>query len=159
MTDSIPTVHDSFCVERIFPQSPASVFAAFAEKDLVRRWRVEDENCEIHEFSFDFRVGGREVSRFSFAGGPEIRLDAEFQDIVPEMRIVFVYRMVAGDTPLSVSLTTIELVPWQGGTQLTFTEQGAFFAGPESAKDREEGCRFLMDKLAAELGRQDAVVA
>ena len=84
---------------------------------------------------------------------------AEFQDIVPDTRIVFVYRMAAGDMPLSVSLTTIELAPWQGGTQLTFTEQGAFFAGPESARGREEGCRFLMDKLAAELAGQDALPA
>lgn len=151
--DVTPAVHDSFCVERTFPQPPARVFAAFADKDLVRRWRVEDDNCEIHEFAFDFRVGGHEVSRFTFAGGPEIRLDAEFQHIVPDRRIVFTYRMAAGDMALSASLTTIELTPWQGGTRLTFTEQGAFFAGPESAAGREEGCRFLMEKLAAFLAR------
>ena len=118
---------------------------------MVRRWRVEGEGCLVHEFTFDFRVGGSEVSRFSFMGGPEIRLDAQFQAIVPDQRIVFTYRMSMGAVPLSASLTTVELVPSGGGTRLVFTEQGAYFDGVDSAKGREEGCRALLEKLAAEL--------
>jgi hypothetical protein len=70
------TVHGTFRIERIYRQSVARVFRAFTEKSMVRRWRVESEGCEVHEFTYDFRIGGSEVSRFSFAGGPEIRLDA-----------------------------------------------------------------------------------
>ena len=143
--------HSTFRVERTYPHSPARVFHAFADKELVRRWRVEDEGCVVHEFSFDFRVGGSEVSRFSFMGGPEIRLDAQFQDIVPGRRIVFTYRMAMGPTPFSASLTTVELVAHGDGTRLTYTEQGAFFDGADSAKGREEGCRALLEKLAAAL--------
>jgi uncharacterized protein YndB with AHSA1/START domain len=147
-------LHSTFHVERDYPQSPARVFRAFADKDMVRRWRVEDEGCVVHEFSFDFRIGGHEVSRFSFGGGPEIRLDAEFHDIVPDQRIVFAYRMGMGANPFSASLTTIELVPSGSGTRLTYTEQVAMLDGTDSAAGREEGCRQLMEKLAAELDRQ-----
>jgi len=152
-SDSIAVMHSTFRIERAYPQSPSRVFNAFADKAIVRRWRVEDEGCEVHEFTFDFRVGGCEVSRFSFAGGPEIRLDAQFQDIVPDRRIVFAYRMAMGPAPFSVSLTTVEFVSAGGGTLLTYTEQGAFLDGPDSAKGREDGCRGLLEKLAAELLR------
>jgi uncharacterized protein YndB with AHSA1/START domain len=110
---------------------------------------------EVYEFTFDFRVGGSEVSRFSYMNGPEIRLDAQFQDIIPDRRIVFVYRMAIGPKPLSASLTTVELVPSGDGTRLTYTEQGAFFDGADSAQGREEGCRGLMEKLAKELQRSN----
>ena len=135
-----PVIHSTFRIERAYPQPPARVFRAFADKEIVRRWRVEDEGCKVHEFTFDFRVGGSEVSRFSFMGGPEIRLDAQFQDIIPDQRIVFVYRMAMGPTPFSASLTTVELTAARNGTNLTYTEQGAFFDGADSAKGREDGC-------------------
>ena len=105
----------------------------------------------MHEFSFDFRIGGNEVSRFSFQGGPEIRLDAQFQDIVPDRRIVFAYRMAMGPNPISASLTTVELAQSGKGTLVTYTEQGAFFDGADSAHGREEGCRGLLEALAVAL--------
>jgi len=153
-TQAQAALHSTFFVERDFAQSPERVFRAFADKETVRRWRVEDDGCEVHEFAFDFRVGGHEVSRFSFGGGPEIRLDAEFQDIVPDQRIVFTYRMGMGPTPFSASLTTVEFAPHGSGTRLTYTEQLAMLDGSDSAAGREEGCRFLMEKLARELDRQ-----
>lgn len=146
-------IHSTFRITRTYPHAPERVFRAFAEKDSVRRWRVEDENCEVLEFSYDFRVGGAEVSRFIFAGGPEIRLDAQFQDIIPSDRIIFAYRMAVGPILLSVSLTTIEFDRVAEGTRLTFTEQGAYFDGPDAEVNREEGAQFILEKLAQELGR------
>ncbi len=146
-------VHSTFRIERSYAHVPSCVFRAFADKDIVRRWRVEDEGSVVHEFTFDFRVGGSEVSRFSFAGGPQIRLDAQFHDIVPDCRIVFAYRMTIGTTPFSASLTTIELAPSPGGTHLIYTEQGAYLDGGESANGREAGSRSLLDKLAVELAK------
>ena len=146
-------IHSTFRIERKYPQSPARVFRAFADKESVRRWRVEDEGCKVREFTFDFRVGGGEVSRFSFMGGPEIRLDAQFQDIVADSRIVFSYRMGTAAGPFSASLTTVELAPIGAGALLTYTEQGVFFDGADSARGREKGARGLLEKLAVELER------
>jgi uncharacterized protein YndB with AHSA1/START domain len=83
--------------------------------------------------------------------GPEITYDAVIQDIVPDRRIVFAYRMAIGPNPISVSLSTVELVPSGNGTRLTYTEQGAFFDDADAPKSREEGSRGLLEKLAEEL--------
>lgn len=154
VADLPPASHATFHVERVYRQPPAKVFRAFADQDMVRRWRVESDGCEVHEFSSDFRIGGHEVSRFSFGGGPEIRIDAEFQDIVPDRRLAFVYRMGISANPFSASLTTIELLPSGSGTRLTYTEQLTLFDGTDSVQGREEGCRLLMESLAVELDRQ-----
>ena len=34
-----PVVHGTFRIERAYPQPPAVVFSAFADKAKVRRWR------------------------------------------------------------------------------------------------------------------------
>jgi uncharacterized protein YndB with AHSA1/START domain len=127
------------------------VFAAFATQSTGRRWFVEGEGWEVFEFTFDFRVGGSEMSRFNYKGGPEIRNDTLFHDIVPDRRIVLDCRMTVGDSPVSVSLTTIELAPSGRGTLLRDTEQGAFLDGADQLPARKSGCRRLLEKLAEEL--------
>jgi uncharacterized protein YndB with AHSA1/START domain len=143
--------HATFSIERTYPQAPARVFLAHANEAMKRRWMAEGDGWEIFEFKVDFRLGGAETSRFSFQGGPEISYDASFQDIVPNQRIVSVYRMAFAGKPMSVSLATIELEPAGSGTRLTYTEQGTYFDDPSAAKGREEGSRELLEKLAAEL--------
>ena len=146
-----PVAHATFVVERIYPHSPARVFHALSDEATARRWRAEGEGWQVNEFKIDFRVGGGEVSRFSYEGGPEIRLDAQYHEIVPDERIVFAFRMVMGAQPLSVSLATIELFAERGGTRLVHTEQGAYFGEGENVQGRKEGTRELLDKLAYEL--------
>jgi uncharacterized protein YndB with AHSA1/START domain len=144
-------VHSTFQVTRHYPRPPARVFDAFADKDQVRRWRVEGDGFDIREFTYDFKVGGGEVSRFAFGGGPEIRLDAQFQEIAPDERIIYSYRMAVGANPMSVSLATIEFHSSGKGTNLVYTEQGVYFGGPAEAKGREEGTRALLESLAGAL--------
>jgi uncharacterized protein YndB with AHSA1/START domain len=144
-------VHSTFRVTRHYSRAPARVFQAFADKEQVRRWRVEGDGFDIREFSYDFRVGGGEVKRFAFGDGPEIRLDAQFQDIAPHERIVFSYRVAMGDSPMSISLTTVEFRKSAVGTELVYTEQGVFFGGREEVKGREEGTRLILDSLAKAL--------
>jgi uncharacterized protein YndB with AHSA1/START domain len=140
-----------FNIERKYPVPPARVFFAFADQATKRRWLIEGEGWEVFDFTSDFRVGGSDMSRFSFRGGPEVRNDTQFQDIVPDRRIVFSYRMTVGAKPLSASLVTVELVPSGNGTLMRYTEQGAYFDSADSAQGREEGTRQLLEKLADEL--------
>jgi uncharacterized protein YndB with AHSA1/START domain len=152
-------VHSTFVIDRHYPTTPERVFAAFADKTKKRRWCVEGEGFTIEEFEMDFRVGGIERSRFRFEGGPAIVCEAVYQDIVPDRRIVFVYTMTVDDKRKSSSLTTIELLPAKEGTDLIFTEQGAFFDGVDgspaeagwSAEEREHGSRVLLEQLAKEV--------
>lgn len=99
----------------------------------------------------DFRVGGVEGGRFRYRGGPDIRNDAVYQDIVRDRRIVFAYTMTVGDKRISASLATVELIPVDQRTRLTYTEQGAFFDGADTPQAREEGCRAILESLAQEL--------
>ncbi len=153
--DPMLVTHAIFTIERTYPHPPARVFRAHADKAMKRRWQVEGEGFTILDHTMDFRVGGEEVARFAFGEGPEIRTDAQYQDIIPDRRIVFCYRMSMAGQPFSASLATIEFFAVVGGTRLTFTEQGAYFGDPAAAKGREEGSLGLLEALAVELDRQD----
>ncbi len=148
--DDVRAYHATFTTERNYPVAPAKVFAAFSNPVTKRRWFAEGEGWEVFQYDLDFRVGGTETSRFAFQGGPEVRNDTQFQDIVPNQRIVLAYRMTMGSKVLSICLSTIELTPSGSGTTLTYTEQGAYFEGAaDLAKGHEEGGRQLLERLAA----------
>ena len=147
-------VHSTFSIKRTYPSPPARVFAAFSNQATKRRWFVEGEGWDVDVFTMDFRVGGREISRFSFKGGLPMGNDTVYLDIVPDRRIVFAYTMTVGDRRISASLATVELMALDDGTRLVYTEQGAFFDGADQPANREAGCRELLDHLGDELRKQ-----
>jgi uncharacterized protein YndB with AHSA1/START domain len=153
MIDAHSVIHSTFNIKRTYPQPPARVFFAFADKEMKRRWLIEGEGWEVYAYESDFRVGGGDSSRFSFRGGREIRNDTQFQNIVPDRRLVFTYRMAIGETPLSVSLVTVEFTASGTGTLVSYTEQGVYFDGADSVAGREHGSRGLLEKLAEELAK------
>ena len=142
--------HDTIRIERRYAAAPGRVFRAWAKPEARERWFVREEGWES-EYAQDFRVGGRESGWFRHPGGERYVNETLFQDIVPDARIVFAYTMARGEDRISASLATVELVPDGTGTRLLFTEQVALLDGGDNAKDREEGWRGLLDKLAAEV--------
>ena len=150
--------HGTFVIERSYPTTPERVFAAFSDPAKKRRWFGEGDGTGLEEFEMDFQVGGndRTTRRFKegtpFPGAALINR-TNYQDIVPDRRIVFAYTMAIEDQRISASLATIELVPTDKGTDLIFTDQGAYFEGSDGPKMREDGWRKLLERLAAELAR------
>ncbi len=67
-------------------------------------------------------------------------------------RIVYSYAMDMDGTVISVSVATVEFVPSGRGTTLTFTEQGVFLDGSDTATVREKGTAELLDQLGSKLG-------
>src|SRR5215211_532794 len=145
--------HATIVIERTYDASPARVFAAWADPAAKARWFAGPEGWETTAFEMDFRVGGRERNRGGPPGGPVHTFEAQYQDIVPDERIIFSYAMRLDETPISVSLATVELAPTDTGTRLVYTEQGAFLDGFDDPSLREQGTRELFDALEAELRR------
>lgn len=145
------TAHATFVIERQYAASPARVFKAFADPAAKRQWFGGPSEWQKEELEFDFRVGGRERLSGRPKEGPAHIFEAIYHDIVPNERIIYAYSMYFDDQRISVSLATIELKPRDGGTQLTFTEQGVFLDGYDDAGQREHGTGWLLDKLGASL--------
>ncbi|GMK41267.1 activator of HSP90 ATPase [Paenibacillus sp. CCS19] len=136
--------HATFTVERTYNASLASVYQAWSDPEAKAKWFSKAD-------VFDFRVGGREYSSGGPPEGPVFTFDACFQEIVPEQRIVYTYTLDMGETRISASLTTVELIPVEEGTKLIFTEQGAFFDGHDTPEIREHGTGEMLDALGKSL--------
>jgi uncharacterized protein YndB with AHSA1/START domain len=152
-----PIIHNTFVIERNYPQPPTGVFAAFSQPARKRRWYVESEH-EIREFEMEFRVGGSERFRYRFKeghpiAGSEIANESTYHDIVPEQRIVMTSRMSLNGKPITVMLSTFEFRPSGTGTELLLTHQGTYIEWPEGAHMIEEGWRGLLGRLETEVAR------
>ncbi|CAM4408801.1 MAG: SRPBCC family protein [Paenibacillus macerans] len=139
--------HATFVVERTYAAPPARVYRAWADPAAKAKWFSKAD-------IFEFRVGGREYSSGGPPEGPVFTFDACYQEIVPEQRIVYSYTLDSGDERISVSLTTVELIPIEGGTKLVFTEQGAFFDGHDTPEVREQGTSEMLDTLGNTLEQE-----
>jgi uncharacterized protein YndB with AHSA1/START domain len=152
MTASEPaTIHDTFVVERNYPQPPQRVFGAFAESDRKRRWYAEGDH-DIKEFALDFRIGGSERFQYRFRdghpiAGSEIVNESGFHDIVPDQRIVVTQKMTLNGKPISVTLVTLEFLPSGTGTDLVLTNQGTYVDWPDGAKMLQHGWTELFERL------------
>jgi uncharacterized protein YndB with AHSA1/START domain len=142
-------LHATFSLERLYPTPPEKVFAAWADPKAKARW-FAGAGAE-HEL--DFRVGGLEVNRGSHEGGPPLIFESLYRDIVPGERIVYTSTLSADGVVATVSLTTVEFEPAEGGTRLVLTEQGTFLDGREDPAWREQGTGQWLDALGSELGR------
>ena len=143
--------HDTFVIVRTYDSPVASVFRAWADPNRKARWFAGSAGALGNGYELDFQVGGREVNRGGPPGGPVYTYSAQFRDIVVDQRIVSTSEMLADDTRISVTVTTVEFHESGGTTQLALTEQGVFLDGHETAAQREEGTRSLLDSLAASL--------
>jgi uncharacterized protein YndB with AHSA1/START domain len=151
------TIHDTFAVERHFPQPPGRVFAAFSQPAQKRRWYAEGDH-EIQEFEMDFRIGGSERFRYRFReghpiAGSEIINESGYQDILPDTRIVITSKMSLNGKPISIALATFEFVPSGTGTDLLLTNQGTFIDWPNGAAMIQQGWRSLVDRLSGTLAQ------
>jgi uncharacterized protein YndB with AHSA1/START domain len=147
-------VHDHFTIERTLAAPPARVFAAFSDREQRERWFVAPEGWETGPRALDFRVGGTETSEGRPPGGPLFTYASTYQDIVPDERIVTTYVMHMDGRMISVSLTTVELEPTDGGgTRLTVTEQGVYLDGGDTHESRCGGVTSQIDRLVELLDR------
>ena len=151
-------VHSTFTIERTYDRPPTRVFAAWADPGLKSRWFGGGTDDAPIGLDMDFRVGGRETDRSEPGADPASGYEARYHDIVPDERIVFTYDLSLGGSLVSVSLATVEFRAAGGGTgtQLTYTEHGAFLDGLDDPELRKNGTGGMLDELGRWLERQAA---
>ncbi|HLA71721.1 MAG TPA: SRPBCC domain-containing protein [Steroidobacteraceae bacterium] len=148
--------HGSFVIERRLDYNPELVYRAWVQKDAKSRWfngPADKWGETLREM--DVRVGGRDVLVGKFSDGSESRFEAQYLDVVPEKRLVYVYDMYWQGKKISVTLASIEFVAAGKGTKLLVTEQHAFLDGHEDAGSRERGTQQLMQNLDVALAGGD----
>jgi uncharacterized protein YndB with AHSA1/START domain len=144
--------HGTFVIERCYPAHPATVFGAWTDAAAKDIWMDDpDYKSDGSEHELDFRVGGHERFSGLTPEGRPYRCDTLYYDIVPDYRIVYSYEMYDADDRVSVSLATVEIMPDQEGTKLTYTEHGVFLDGIEKPEAREEGAAWMLDNLGTYL--------
>jgi uncharacterized protein YndB with AHSA1/START domain len=158
--------HGTFTIERHYPHAPEKVFDAFRDPVKKRRWmggegdpnsaarKHHGDNFEIVSFEMNFKVDEFERWTFRVPGGPLMRNDTRYHQIIPNHSIVFVYTMDLADHRMSSSQNTVQFIKEGQGTKLIFTEQGVYFDGPEAARGREVGTIDVLGKLGEELDRK-----
>jgi uncharacterized protein YndB with AHSA1/START domain len=141
--------HDTVVISRTYDAPVANVFRAWADPSRKARWFAGSAYALGNGYELDFQVEGREVNRGGPPDGPAYAYVAQFRDIVKNQRIVSTSEMFADGFLLSVTVATVEFRDSGDTTELILTEQGVFLDGQETAAQREEGTRGLLDSLAA----------
>ena len=139
--------HATFTLRRTYPVPARRVFSAFADPGRKAAWFNGPEEWGSDEHSFDFRVGGREMSRGGPPGGTVHTFNAIYQDIVENERIIYTYDMTMNGARISVSLASVELRAEGSGTRLLVTEHGAYLDGLDNNEQRKEGTIALIGQL------------
>jgi len=148
------TVHSTFSVERTYEASPARVFAAWSDPKARLQWEAIGDNFTTTYTQNDFRVGGRDVSKFDFGKSDQYVADARYEDIVKDRRIVYAYTMSHNERRISSSLTTISLTPVAEGTHVVLTEQITILDGGDKVEYRQAGIEGQLDQLGVFLAGQ-----
>lgn len=132
------------------------VYEAWTELEHRRHWFVGPGQTEVAR-SVDLRVGGGEVAHGRFDSGIESIYTSHYHLIEPNERLIYAFDMRVGGEQFSVSLAGVELRDIDGGTELTYTEQGFFFVGDYDADGRARGTEQLLEKFTAHVGSLTAV--
>ena len=155
-------VHDTIVVERrLAGFDAATVFEAWADPALRAQWDNPGEQFVVTELTQDFRVGGREATRFGPAGDPRYWSEGTFLDIVANRRIVSAGTMHDRGLTTSVTLFTAEFIEEDRSTVLILTDQSAFLDATETPSARRSGWGTIVERLArfledgARVGRSD----
>lgn len=139
-----PLIPAGFIIERQYDASPERVFACYSSAKEKLAWLACHSNWSYS--TFEFHEGGREVGGDP-TESPAYAFDGVYQQIVPDRRIMYAYKMTRDGVVFATSVTAIDFIPHEGGTRLVFAEQSLFTDGPDTPALREEGTNWGLDQL------------
>ena len=143
MADRLPSVS---LVRRI-RASPAKVYAALTDPDLMIQWWGPDAGPTLRAEA-DVRPGGRFSIVFQLLNGEEHNPTGVYKEVIPEKKLVFTWEWP--DMPERESLVTFLLEPIDGGTELVLVHEQ--LPDADARKSHEDGWRGFLDNLSMFLG-------
>jgi uncharacterized protein YndB with AHSA1/START domain len=154
MTDELPAVR----LQRRIPAPPHEVYRAWLEPELMRRW-LAPASFTVTRVEVDERVGGRMgVWQAGDDGVAMGGFESEFVELVPDERIVLIWRFVGPERivdPALDSRLTITFAEATGGaTELTLVHErldAIDEALPGMAGHAKVGWGQALDQLSAML--------
>ncbi len=146
MTDKPETLR----LSRILPAAPEAVFAAWTDPASLSQW-FDPGGVSVTLAEIDARVGGRLVINMrGNESGRDFPHDGEFLEVDPPRRLVFTWR-----TPWEQeSRVTLELVPHEGGTELTLIHER--IPNAELRDSYQGGWTRVLESLEGHLARAAA---
>lgn len=134
----------SLTIVRRIKASPAKIYAAWTQPELMARWWGPDGG-PVLSAEADPRVGGRFRVVFQTLDGETHDCRGEYKEVEADRKLVFTWEWVT--MPERRSLVTIRLRPVAEGTELNFTHAQFF---DEVARDNHYvGWNGAFDKLEA----------
>ncbi|MFL9919483.1 SRPBCC domain-containing protein [Paraburkholderia fungorum] len=134
----------SLTIVRRIKASPARVYAAWTQPELMARWWGPDAG-PVLSAEADPRVGGRFRVVFQTLDGETHDCRGEYQEVEADRKLVFTWEWVT--MPERRSLVTLRLRPIEGGTELHFTH--AQFVDETARDDHQAGWNSAFEKLDA----------
>lgn len=152
--------HATFTIDRVYKSPPSRVFAAWADGEARAQWFTGGPDWEQRVRTFDFRVDSGDALCGTWDDGTTTDYASRYEEIVPDERIIFSYRMKLNGTPISVSLATVQFKPEGTGTRLLFTEQLTCLDGYEDpdGRDRAHGTGIHLERLERYLESATAAI-
>jgi uncharacterized protein YndB with AHSA1/START domain len=147
--NDVSIVHDSFTIERLYPNCRDHVWSAWSMPEKKAAWF----GAAGHEM--DFRVGGSERASHRDAMGEHVN-ETRYFEIVEGERIVMAYSMAMNGRVHTISLATILFADHGGGTRFTYSEQMCVIPPSDGVAGRRHGWGVLLDAVGRLLAAETA---
>ncbi len=139
-------------IRRHFAASPARVYQAHIDPNLVRRWMCGEGGTTLSVCEIDAREGGAIHYRWSWPDGSGFSQTGSFKLLEPPHRIVHVEVMHLPEPQPENLIETRFADDGQGGTNMTMTmtlpdAQAAADLATSGMSDSLSGCYRLLDAL------------
>jgi uncharacterized protein YndB with AHSA1/START domain len=135
-------------VTRTFDAPPDRVFTAWTDPAQFAHW-FGGAGTTVQDVAMDVRPGGVWRARMVLDNGAtEIPWRGTYQEVDRPSRLVFTLTDRHGD---EYELVTVVLKDVEGGTEMTFTQEGGHMPPGQYAR-AEEGWRAFFDDMASLLG-------
>ncbi|RKQ91165.1 uncharacterized protein YndB with AHSA1/START domain [Solirubrobacter pauli] len=130
-------------VSRVMRAPRSRVYRAFLDPELVARWWAPMDSV-VATATVDERVGGVHRIEMLTAAGEPHRFDAVIQELVPDERIVLIFKF-APDAEETLLTVTFRDAP--GGTEVLLDHQNVTAEGPLNEQSVDAGWSSVLDKL------------